>query len=148
MAHVYMMLCEVFILVSYLIYSFINDRVTPGNSEMDVAQNKIGMSQFILPDDIGFRGFYPRDDVGYEPEVYLNNEEGFRTRRHPTTGEPVKKAFEVTTTSPTAFDPNHPDYDPNISVQTAGGQEVVLDAITKATGYKPPTSTEGIPYQE
>ena len=120
----------------------IYSRVAPGNSEMDVAQNKIGLTQFVLPMDIDTLGFYPRDDVGYEPEVYMNNEEGFRTRRHPVTGDPVKKAFDVTTTSPTAFDPNHPDYDPNMTVKTAGGKDVVLDAITKATGYRPPTNME------
>ena len=117
-------------------------RIAPGNSEMDVAQNKIGLRKFTLPEDIDTIGFYPKDSVGYEPEIYLNNEEGFRARRDPITGEPVKAAFEVSTTSPTAFDPNHPDYDPNVSVKTAGGKEVVIDAITKATGYRPPTNME------
>lgn len=70
----------------------------PGNSEMDVAQNKISLKYFaplavdvyshiLTSSDI-------EDFVGFEPEVYQGGEQGFRCQRSDQ-GEPLKPAFEV-----------------------------------------------------
>ena len=64
----------------------------PGNSEMDVAQNKIPLTVLSCKND---RPYISSSDIGYEPEVYTNGEEGFRCRRDQD-GLPTLKKFEVT----------------------------------------------------
>lgn len=77
---------------------------TKGNSEMDVAQNKVPLTVYASGPDCAVRSFIPSDDVGYEPEIYQNNEEGFRCWRD-SQGLPIKAKFEVTyTTDPGTID--------------------------------------------
>jgi len=71
--------------------------LAPGDSEMDVVQNKIsltkvrGTTKDLLPD-------FSVKDVGYNPEIYVGDERekgGLRIKRNPTTGEPIKPVFDV-----------------------------------------------------
>lgn len=70
----------------------------PGDSEMDMVQNKVGLekvegSASNLPD-----GFVVKDTVGFNPEIYVGDEVtkgGLRVQRDPVTGAPVKPVFEV-----------------------------------------------------
>jgi len=70
--------------------------LAPGNSEMDVVQNKVSLvpvqgSAADLPDD------FTVDTVGYNPEIYVGDEltkGGLRVERSEE-GHPVKPVFEV-----------------------------------------------------
>ena len=72
--------------------------LAPGDSEMDVVQNKIPLvkvagSASNLPD-----GFVVKDTVGFNPEIYVGDEVhkgGLRVQRDPDTGEPINPVFEV-----------------------------------------------------
>lgn len=105
---------------------------SPGNNEMNVAQNKIDLTKFTytLPGAevvvVGGGGstdgsieekmslknvpnmssesmtIQPKNNVGFEPEVYEGGEEGFRVKRN-RDGTPLKAAFEVMTQSPEQF---------------------------------------------
>lgn len=70
-----------------------------GNSEMDVAQNKISLTRFVpLPVDDYAHVLtnHVEDLIGFEPEIYQGGEAGFRCVRNDE-GNPVKPAFEVMT---------------------------------------------------
>jgi hypothetical protein len=70
--------------------------LAPGNSEMDVVQNKVDLvrvagSASDLPEDLDL------DTVGYNPEIYVGDEKvrgGLRVERDEH-GRPTKPAFEV-----------------------------------------------------
>jgi len=72
--------------------------LAPGDSEMDVVQNKIPLQKVTgsvhdLP-----VGFTVKDTVGYNPEIYMGDEitmGGLRVQRDPETGEPINPVFEV-----------------------------------------------------
>lgn len=72
--------------------------LAPGDSEMEVVQNKIGLQKVIgsqsdLPD-----GFLVKDTVGFNPEIYVGDEVqkgGLRVQRDPETGAPIKAVFEI-----------------------------------------------------
>lgn len=72
----------------------------PGNSEMQVAQNKITLEkierkgQIESDSALEFAGA-----IGFEPEIYVDNEEGFRCFRDEN-GAPVKPAFDVQMADP------------------------------------------------
>lgn len=63
----------------------------PGNSEMDVAQNKLPLTRYSK-DSVKITVSY--SEVGYEPEVYIDEEPGFRVYRD-NDGKCLKPAFEV-----------------------------------------------------
>lgn len=68
-----------------------------GNSEMDVAQNKVSLKRFVplLVDDYSHVLVpHVEDLIGFEPEIYQGGESGFRCVRDED-GHPVKAAFEV-----------------------------------------------------
>lgn len=65
-----------------------------GNSEMDIVQN-IGMLErveFSAIDDASLN--VVSEDIGFEPEIYMNGEMGFRVTRD-SNGAPVDEPFEV-----------------------------------------------------
>lgn len=65
-----------------------------GNSEMDIVQN-IGMLErveFSAVDDASLN--VVSEDIGFEPEIYMNGEMGFRVTRH-SNGAPIDEPFEV-----------------------------------------------------
>jgi hypothetical protein len=78
----------------------------PGNTEMDVAQNKVTLKRVTpLPLEqyshvLSSPG--AEDFVGFQPEIYQGGEEGFRVARNDN-GEPLKPAFDV------KFDGNIPN---------------------------------------
>jgi hypothetical protein len=76
---------------------------TPGNNEMNVAQNKIALTKFdsFSSRADGGDGDGADDDtaVGFEPEIYQGGEEGFRVTRN-ADGSPKKGAFEINQKSP------------------------------------------------
>ena len=73
----------------------------PGNSEMTVAQNKISLKKYSneIKDDEDCTSTYFEFDIGFEPEIYQNNELGFRCKRD-SNGDPVAAEFEVQTKAP------------------------------------------------
>lgn len=72
--------------------------LAPGDSEMEVVQNKIGLdkvegSASDLPEDFVVKG-----TVGFNPEIYVGDEVqkgGLRVQRDPVTGDPINPVFEV-----------------------------------------------------
>lgn len=72
--------------------------LAPGDSEMDVVQNKIALTKVVgsindLPD-----GFVVKDTVGFNPEIYVGDEVhkgGLRVQRDADTGEPINPVFEI-----------------------------------------------------
>ena len=72
--------------------------LAPGDSELDVVQNKITLTKVVgsindLPD-----GFVVKDTVGYNPEIYVGDEVhkgGLRVQRNGDTGEPINPVFEI-----------------------------------------------------
>ncbi|CAB9506380.1 expressed unknown protein [Seminavis robusta] len=72
--------------------------LAPGDSEMEVVQNKIGLDKVSgsaadLPHD-----FVVKETVGFNPEIYVGDEVqkgGLRVQRDPITGAPLKPVFEV-----------------------------------------------------
>lgn len=62
-----------------------------GNTEMAVAQNKIKLTPWSAPAGIAPASY---SVIGYQPEIYMNGETGFRTR-HDVDGNPLGAAFEV-----------------------------------------------------
>ena len=66
----------------------------PGNSEMNVAQNKIKLEGPLLGNEEDMLGIVKQKEIGYSPEIYQNGEIGFRVQRD-NLGNPIKSAFEV-----------------------------------------------------
>lgn len=66
----------------------------PGNSEMNVAQNKVKLEGPLIGNEEDVIGIVKQKEIGYSPEIYQNNEEGFRCKRD-NLGNPIKSAFEV-----------------------------------------------------
>jgi hypothetical protein len=65
----------------------------PGNTEMDVAKNAQSLQKFE-PIDISAKLPALLESVGFEPEIYVNGEDGFRCKRN-NDGTPLKPQFEV-----------------------------------------------------
>jgi hypothetical protein len=65
----------------------------PGNTEMDVAKNVISL-EMLQPVDVSLKLPNIFDSIGFEPEIYVNGEEGFRCKRN-ADGTPVKPQFDV-----------------------------------------------------
>ena len=65
-----------------------------GNSEMDVVQNIGTLERISFTATDGAPLGLVSDDIGFEPEIYMNGEMGFRVRRD-NDGAPVEEAFEV-----------------------------------------------------
>lgn len=66
----------------------------PGNSEMNVAQNKIKLEGPLIGNEEDMLGIVKPKEIGYSPEIYQNGEEGFRCKRD-NEGNPLKQAFDV-----------------------------------------------------
>lgn len=72
--------------------------LAPGDSEMQVVQNKIPLTKVTgsasdLPEK-----FVVKDTVGFNPEIYVGDEVqkgGLRVQRDPNTGEPINPVFEI-----------------------------------------------------
>lgn len=66
-----------------------------GNSEMDIVQNigHLERVEFRMGEDTSLS--IVSDDIGFEPEIYMNGEIGFRVRRD-SNGAPIEEPFEVT----------------------------------------------------
>lgn len=77
----------------------------PGNTEMDVAKNAIDLELLLLQYDdetkLSLREI--SNDIGYEPEVYMNGEAGFRCKRD-ISGKPLKAVFNPQMVSPAEFE--------------------------------------------
>ena len=68
----------------------------PGNSEMDVVQNKVSLEKVVGSTKDLREGFSVKD-VGYNPEIYVGEEQekgGLRVIRDEE-GQPVKPVFEI-----------------------------------------------------
>lgn len=71
----------------------------PGNTEMNVAQNKQNLIQYInnnnqqSQNDTNINTSID-NYVGFQPEIYQSGEEGFRVKRDKD-GKPLSSAFEV-----------------------------------------------------
>ena len=89
---------------------------TPGNNEMNVAQNKVNLDKFLLEAEYGnileskegiIRATKSNtncsDDAGFEPEVYQGGEEGFRVTRA-MDGTPLKAPFEINQKNPSELE--------------------------------------------
>jgi hypothetical protein len=68
----------------------------PGNSEMDSAQHKTTLErlQYEGVELDGLSESVSRDSVGFEPEIYVSGEEGFRIHRDEQ-GKPIRAPIEV-----------------------------------------------------
>ena len=66
-----------------------------GNSEMDIVQNigHLERIEFSMGEDTSLGSV--SDDIGFEPEIYMNGEMGFRVKRD-ANGAPIEEPFEVT----------------------------------------------------
>jgi hypothetical protein len=77
----------------------------PGNTEMDVAKNSIDLELLPFPyneeEKLTLREL--SEDIGYEPEIYMNGEAGFRCKRD-INGKPLKAAFNPQMVSPAEFE--------------------------------------------
>lgn len=106
---------------------------TPGNNEMNVAQNKINLTKFD-PESVNSGESDADKDIisvsqqilnagvgvtGFEPEIYQGGEEGFRVKRN-ADGTPKKAAFEINTKSPA-----------ELEAMKTSGQEIDVKTITK-----------------
>jgi hypothetical protein len=70
--------------------------IGPGNSEMDVVQNKVGLDK-VEGSTSDLREGFSVKDVGYNPEIYVGEEKekgGLRVIRDEM-GRPVKPVFEL-----------------------------------------------------
>jgi hypothetical protein len=70
--------------------------VAPGNSEMDVVQNKISLVKVAGSTSDLSEGFSV-NDVGFNPEIYIGDEQkdgGLRVKRDEN-GDPVKGVFDI-----------------------------------------------------
>lgn len=68
----------------------------PGDTEMDVVQNKISLEKVVGSTMDLSEGFSVKD-VGYNPEIYVGDEQkdgGLRVKRDEN-GHPVKAVFEI-----------------------------------------------------
>jgi hypothetical protein len=74
-----------------------------GNSEMDVAQNKVSLKRFtpLALEEYShlLESAAVEDFIGLEPEIYQGGEVGFRVQRSES-GEPLAPAFEINTQPP------------------------------------------------
>jgi hypothetical protein len=77
----------------------------PGNTEMDVAKNSIDLELLPYPyeDEAKLILKETSEDIGYEPEIYMNGEAGFRCKRD-INGKPLKAAFQPQMVSPAEFE--------------------------------------------
>lgn len=70
--------------------------IAPGDTEMDVVQNKISLEKVTGSVSDLSEGFSV-NDVGFNPEIYLSDEQkegGLRVKRD-ADGKPVKDVFEI-----------------------------------------------------
>jgi len=70
--------------------------VAPGDSELDVVQNKISLKK-VTGSTTDLSETFSVDDVGFNPEIYIGDERndgGLRVKRDEN-GEPVKEIFEI-----------------------------------------------------
>lgn len=65
-----------------------------GNSEMDIVQNigNLERVEFAAVEDASLN--VVSEDIGFEPEIYMNGEMGFRVKRD-ANGSPIAERFEV-----------------------------------------------------
>jgi hypothetical protein len=73
--------------------------IAPGDSEMDVVQNKVGLTQVIgsATPEFLHENFSVTTMVGFNPEIYVGDERiqgGLRVERDEE-GQPIKPVFEV-----------------------------------------------------
>jgi len=74
--------------------------LAPGNTEMDVAKNTQALALLPLPPVEELPPLTAvSPDIGYEPEIYQNGEQGFRVKRD-LLGAPIGKVLEVQMASP------------------------------------------------
>ena len=72
----------------------------PGNTEMDVAKNMQSLELLLTPSIDAMPPLLEiSPNIGYEPEIYQNNEQGFRVQRD-AGGHPIGAAFEAKIASP------------------------------------------------
>jgi hypothetical protein len=72
--------------------------LAPGDSEMEVVQNKIRLTKVEGSASDLPPGFLVKETVGFNPEIYIGDEiqkGGLRVQRDPNTGEPIKPVFDV-----------------------------------------------------
>lgn len=70
--------------------------IAPGDSEMDVVQNKISLVK-VTGSTKDLREGFSVSDVGFNPEIYVGDEQkdgGLRVKRDEN-GDPVKDVFEI-----------------------------------------------------
>jgi hypothetical protein len=70
--------------------------IAPGDSEMDVVQNKISLVK-VTGSTSDLRDGFSVNDVGLNPEIYIGderNEGGLRVNRDEN-GDPIKEVFEI-----------------------------------------------------
>ena len=65
-----------------------------GNSEMNVAQNKIKLEGPLIGEEEDVLGIVRPKEIGYSPEIYQGGEEGFRCKRD-NQGNPLAASFDV-----------------------------------------------------
>jgi hypothetical protein len=74
-----------------------------GNSEMDVAQNKVSLKRFtpLVLEEYShlLESAAVEDFIGLEPEIYQGGEAGFRVQRSES-GDPLAPSFEINTQPP------------------------------------------------
>lgn len=71
--------------------------LAPGDSEMECVQNKISLTK-VNGSANQLPASFRVKDVGYNPEIYVGDEQttgGLRIARDPETGEPINPVFEV-----------------------------------------------------
>jgi hypothetical protein len=66
----------------------------PGNSEMNVAQNKIKLEGPLIGNEEDMLGIVKPKEIGFSPEIYQGGEEGFRCKRD-NQGNPLAAVFDV-----------------------------------------------------
>lgn len=71
-----------------------------GDSEMNVAQNKVSLQKVDV--NVADSTFVVNDKVGFQPEIYVDGEPGFRCRRD-NQGRPLAPSFEVEVKDPSSI---------------------------------------------
>lgn len=75
-----------------------------GNTEMDVAKNTVSLELLVTPSLDELPPLLEiSQNIGYEPEIYQNNEQGFRVKRD-AGGHPIGTAFEVKMANPSELE--------------------------------------------
>jgi len=72
--------------------------LAPGDSEMEVIRNLISLEKVSGSSSDLPTGFNLKNNVGFNPEIYVGDEQqkgGLRVQRDPETGDPIKEVFDV-----------------------------------------------------